>query len=158
MMQYKHNRGFTLVEIIIAIAIVGILAVIAIPAYDSYREKADLEQARTNLTTINQMIAREKIKGNLTGATIQNTFNLGLSSVDTNVSARYDVAIRCGDTHASCSGNDNILTYHLFAVPKTTTGRSRSLWISHVGNTYLCSQRLNSYIPTTNSNGCELRK
>lgn len=39
-MQHQH-RGFTLIELMIVVAIIAILAAIALPAYNAYRIRAD---------------------------------------------------------------------------------------------------------------------
>jgi len=39
-MLFKKNKGFTLIELMIVILIVGILAAIAVPSYEQYARKA----------------------------------------------------------------------------------------------------------------------
>lgn len=45
----KKETGFTLIELMIVIAIISILAAIAIPNYNSYTTKAKLTEAKSNL-------------------------------------------------------------------------------------------------------------
>lgn len=46
------SRGFSLIEVMIVIAIIGLLAVIAIPNYISFRNKAYCSQAESDAATI----------------------------------------------------------------------------------------------------------
>lgn len=48
----KRERGFTLIELMIVIAIVGVLAAIAIPAYQSYLRRGYASEAQKGLAEI----------------------------------------------------------------------------------------------------------
>jgi prepilin-type N-terminal cleavage/methylation domain-containing protein len=50
----KNNRGFSLVELMVVVAIIGILAVIGIPQYQKFMAKARQAEAKTHLNGIFQ--------------------------------------------------------------------------------------------------------
>ncbi|MEK7989442.1 MAG: type IV pilin protein [Thiotrichaceae bacterium] len=53
--MYKRSKGFTLIELMIAVAIMGILITIAVPAYNGYLVKSRRADAKTSLLTIAQL-------------------------------------------------------------------------------------------------------
>ncbi|WP_172307045.1 prepilin-type N-terminal cleavage/methylation domain-containing protein [Pseudenhygromyxa sp. WMMC2535] len=50
--QLKNARGFTLIELMIVVAILGILAVVAIPALQKYMRKAKTSEAKVQLAKL----------------------------------------------------------------------------------------------------------
>jgi type IV pilus assembly protein PilA len=48
----KNKRGFSLVELMVVVAIIGILASIAIPSINKYMAKARQSEAKTNLSSL----------------------------------------------------------------------------------------------------------
>jgi type IV pilus assembly protein PilA len=52
MLKMKNRKGFTLIELMIVVAIIGILAAIAIPNFLKFQAKSKQSEAKTNLKAI----------------------------------------------------------------------------------------------------------
>jgi len=58
MTSAKHNRGFTLIEVMIVVVIIGILAAIAYPSYQSQMQKTRRADAAAGLAELAQWMER----------------------------------------------------------------------------------------------------
>ena len=63
-MKFQRLRGFTLIEMMIVVAIVGVLGAIAYPAYTSSVQKGRRAQARTELMSLMQQQERFATQNN----------------------------------------------------------------------------------------------
>jgi type IV pilus assembly protein PilA len=97
MIQKLKQRGFTLIELMIVVAIIGILAAVAIPAFMEYMKKSKSSEASLNLNKIGK---NEKTKFQS-----ESTFTVGSAALlptNTPVAPGKNC---CGGTAGSSNGS-----------------------------------------------------
>lgn len=98
MKKILTKKGFTLIELIVVIAILAILAAILIPSLANYLERAnsakDLANARSIYSEVMLILATEDPNTTVTDATT--TYTLGSETCDIVVSGDEVTSVTCG--------------------------------------------------------------
>ena len=76
-MKIRKNNGFSLIELIIVIALIGILAAIAAPNFTRYRDNSNLKEAARDISSDIQLYKQRAIAENVR---YRITFNSGANN------------------------------------------------------------------------------
>jgi type IV pilus assembly protein PilE len=94
----KNQHGFSLIELMVAVVIVGILAAIALPSYQSYTVRTSREAAKTELLKLASLQEKVYLNSNAYTANLTADYNgtaaggLGLTSGQTE-DGRYTIQL-----------------------------------------------------------------
>ncbi|MDO4640200.1 MAG: prepilin-type N-terminal cleavage/methylation domain-containing protein [Neisseria sp.] len=122
------SRGFTLIEVLIAVAILGILVTIALPSYTRYVERGNVTNAKAALIQIQHYVKQQTITQptlSKDSTKIAEWVTTAQKSVDKTVSDKYDISY------------DNVNNY-IIAVPKATTGYTFAARVDNYANAVFC--------------------
>ena len=123
-MDKNRVYGYTLLELMIAVAIIAVIAAFALPAYQNYLERANLAEAKQQMISFRQSVEAQKLvnpRANLADI-LRDTTNVPAL----NSTSKY--------TFSRAIEQKKL---YLQAVPKTS-GHKYGIWMDSDGSTYRC--------------------
>lgn len=126
----KAQSGFTLIELMIVVAIIGILAAIAIPAYQDYVTRSKWGDRVTSIASVKTAIGECISDNGLTVAPCDTLAELGAYGITTLPAAKYGgtVTIDSGTAAIRVTGGAELGSCTFAFTPTVASGASTIPW------------------------------
>jgi type IV pilus assembly protein PilE len=114
--KMNKNQGFTLIELVIVVAIVGILSAIAMPMYRDYVVRANRTEAKTALAAV--ALAQERYYS------VNNQYSTTIASLGTVMSLNSSGVTENGFYSITITAANPAASYTLSATPQSKAGQN----------------------------------
>lgn len=146
-MHMSNQRGFTLVELMIVVAIVAILAAVALPAFRVYVARAQVTEALSLSSGLSRAVLESYWQ---TGACVQS--GNGVVPPATDVNGPYVLSVEASGTGTPTGGCTMTVTLRSSNVSPSLQGKTLTLTLDTAGSSsrWLCTSTVEQrYLPTS---------
>jgi type IV pilus assembly protein PilA len=137
-MRRQTQKGFTLIELMIVVAIIGILAAVALPAYRSYSVRAKVSElilaASSGKNTVSEYVNTYGVMPDTASVSVENQASKYVASV---VWTSPDIIVTATNAEAAIAGAQLRLT-------AAVSGSGQVTWVCQAGATPIAAQYLPS--------------
>ena len=117
-MKWLNKKGFTLLELLVVVLIIGILSTIALPQYRVAVEKSKAAEAMSLIAPLKQAIDLHVLANGYNGVELVGTMGEGSGNLDIDIESVMDCSLDDGDRcfsnnfsyDAYCTSNKCIIT------------------------------------------------
>ncbi|TMP52625.1 prepilin-type N-terminal cleavage/methylation domain-containing protein [Pseudoalteromonas sp. S1612] len=142
-MTQQNQKGFTLIELMIVVAIIGILAAVALPAYQDYTLKARFAEVKTSAASVKTTMAQCLQENNNIIASCDSYVDLGIAAPVANDNlASVAIAETTGVITATGTASAGGFTYTLTPPTVAAGAAPSSTFVFTVGGTCSTQTRI----------------
>jgi type IV pilus assembly protein PilA len=123
----KAQAGFTLIELMIVVAIIGILAAVAIPAYQNYVKKAKFQDIVSSAASVETAISACMNENNGLATACDTAAKLGIT-IKNSKEAATALAVTATTAAVTATANDAAGGYTYIRTPTYTAGDTTITW------------------------------
>ena len=133
MKKFGSKSGFTLIELIVVIAILGILAGIAVPAYSGYIKKANEAADYTQLDAIKTAAVFAYTDKHVNDTDFKDVTKIVVKAKTDSAAADIDVYYGATPTEATDVTVDSMKDYYDLTGFKFKSGKTTATWTASAG-------------------------
>lgn len=131
-MNIKKTQGFTLIELMIVVAIIGILAAIALPAYQDYMVRSQVSEAVTLSGGLKSPLAEWGADRNAWPSLVGPTATAGTGEINATIVGKYSAV------NPSVSGTYPSGVVTVAMTTGKASGQNLTLTTGNGGSTWAC--------------------